>query len=126
MSRYIDLSYSFELTADGDLPLVYDNDALYQSIVTILETPTGLRPGVGNDDFGCNVRRYIFGELSEGTADSIREEIFEQLGKYEPRIIVDKVDIEIDIDAKAYYIKIYYHAINDSATRTYNFVLNVR
>jgi phage baseplate assembly protein W len=126
MARYSDLDYSFGLDADGDLLLVYDDAAIMASIKTIIETATGTRPGVGYEVFGCSLKKYLFSELSETVADNIRQELMTQLKTYEPRIVLDKIDMTVDVDNRAYLGELFFHPINDSTPKTYNFLLSLR
>lgn len=95
-SVYSDLDVGLRQNADGSPIIVRDEDSVVQSIKAILSTYPGER--IMQPLFGSRVREYLFGQLDIGTLDLIEAEIETALLRWEPRITIGRVDIEIDPD----------------------------
>lgn len=81
-----------------------------ESICIILRTRPGersLRP-----DFGCDLDRYLFEPNNLATLRLIQEEVKRALSRWEPRIHLDDVLVEVNpADPRAVDITIYYTLI---------------
>ena len=99
---YSDLSLDFELSSDinntpvnrpdnkKDVKLLYDEQAIFQSIRNVFNTIPGQK--ILNPDFGLDLRRYLFESVSENTGSLIGDAI-QKLPLYEPRVTVEEVNI---------------------------------
>ena len=47
-----------------------------------------------NPTFGGNLRAFIFQQISEGSIDSLKEDIQNQLSTYFPMVVIDSLDID--------------------------------
>jgi phage baseplate assembly protein W len=73
----------------------------------VLGTSYGERPM--RPEFGCGVHDYVFAPADDTTAGRIAYEVRESLRRWEPRIEVQDVEVEIDPDdASILYIEIKY------------------
>ncbi len=87
-----------------DLQLSYDEAAIYNSINNIFNTKKGQK--ILTPEFGLDLEQYLFENISKENADLIGTTIFEELGLYEPRITVDRVDIVARPNQNEYKITI--------------------
>jgi phage baseplate assembly protein W len=102
-----------ELSADKDVPMKGDRDAIRQAIFNIINTVKGSRPI--NPDFGCNLNIYLFEPYNEETAMKIGKDIERNIGA-EPRIIPLSIDITLDDENSGYVISVVY-SIKATQTR---------
>lgn len=71
---------------------------LRQSIEVILTTPVGsrrMRP-----EFGSNLRRYIDLPVTEGWKSAVQAEVARALGRWEPRLKLERVRVVSVVDGK--------------------------
>ena len=85
-------SFPPKLDEWGTVALTSDRDELEQAIQIILRTAPGQR--VMRPDFGCRIHELIFAPNDSTTAGLIGRYVDEALGRWEPRIEVQKVDVE--------------------------------
>ena len=112
---YSDLSLDFELSSDinntpinrtdskKDVKLLYDEDAIYQSVKNVFNTIPGQK--ILNPEFGLDLRQYLFESVSENTGTLIGEAI-QRLPLYEPRVIVNEVNIVGRPSQNEYFIEL--------------------
>ncbi|MFF4606430.1 GPW/gp25 family protein [Streptomyces sp. NPDC001339] len=62
-----------------------------QALRLILGTEPGERPM--RPEFGCAIRDRIFGSFDAATSGAIAHEVWRALERWEPRIVVDDVDV---------------------------------
>ena len=74
-----------------DVKIDYDLRAIVNSISNIFNTKQGEK--ILNPAFGLDLRQYLFEPISEETAQEIGNDILEQVPLYEPRVILNSVDI---------------------------------
>tara|TARA_Y100000004_G_C8924612_1_gene417035 strand:+ start:156 stop:548 length:393 start_codon:yes stop_codon:yes gene_type:complete len=102
-----DLSVTFKKhPVTDDLVVVKDKAAIIQSIRNLLLTQRGERPF--QPDLGSNIYRTLFEPLDYVSGALIKQAIFETLGNYEPRISVDSVLVEPDVENNGYQVEISY------------------
>ena len=71
---------------------------LRQSIEDILTTPLGsrrMRP-----DYGSQLRRYVDLPVNEGWKSAVQAEVARALGRWEPRLKLERVKVEAVIDGQ--------------------------
>jgi uncharacterized protein len=91
---YLGTGWSFppEFSTGGrDVIMVYGQEDIIQSIMLLLSTRMGER--LMRPEFGCDLSRYVFGEMNDGMKASIRSAIIDALLRYEPRIKVNKITV---------------------------------
>jgi phage baseplate assembly protein W len=69
-----------------------DDQVVYDSIVQIVMTGRGER--VMRPDFGCSGPRFVFENNNSILAETIRADLRTALAKYEPRAIVQSIDVD--------------------------------
>ena len=105
-----DLSITFKKhPVSDDLVVVKDKAAIIQSVTALLLTNKGERPF--KPDLGCDIRRSLFEPLDYATAGLIRSQVVEVLGKYEPRINVENVNVIPDEESNGYEVELYFRIV---------------
>ncbi len=75
-----------------DIAGLYDIEAIKNSIANALLTSPGEK--ILSPEFGIDLRRYIFEPVDEFTEEDIKEDIADNLPKFEPRIELEKVEVQ--------------------------------
>ena len=97
-----------------DIVTDVDNNAICNSIYNILSTIPGQK--ILNPEFGLNLTQWLFTNLSETNASLIKFKISQQIGRYEPRVTLDKVEVVPDYENNQYNISIYFNNITFNLT----------
>jgi phage baseplate assembly protein W len=105
--------------------MVSGNENIVQSIKLILSTRIGER--LMHPDFGCDLSRFLFGEMSEGLISGIRSVVMDALKKHEPRIKVNDVTVTEAADTEGtllVHIDYTIRATNSRFNMVYPFYVN--
>jgi len=96
MAEILGSGIAFPLQVDrrGGIALARDETDIEQAIELILATAPGERPM--RPEFGCGVHDYVFDSIDATTVGLMEEAIREALDRWEPRIVVEKVDFNLD------------------------------
>lgn len=86
----------------SDVNSIFDLEAVKNSIVTCFTTAPGQK--ILNPEFGLDLRTYLFEPITETTAFFIRDDIFNNLSRFEPRVVVRNVSVIPNIDDQLYEI----------------------
>jgi len=121
-NTYVDISLDFNnhpLT--GDIVKVIDDNAIKQSVETLLdmdyfESPMQPRKGSG-------VGRLLFEPMGVDVVIELKEEIKEVLDKYEPRISVEDIRVTADYDNATYDVKLIFKILNNIDLSVISFIL---
>ena len=108
----------------GTVALSGDLEEIEQSIRIILGTVPGQR--VMRPEFGCRIHELVFAPNSVATAGLARRHIAEALGRWEPRISLQQVDISTDPhEPNRLYISIQYQieSLHSNRSLVYPFYL---
>ena len=94
---YADLNLSFTKNpATKDVARLFDVQAIKRSVKNIILTNKYERPF--NSDFGCNLRGFLFENITEPLLVIIKDRVAMAIEKYEPRVSVEDVVVREDID----------------------------
>ena len=94
---YADLNLSFPKTpATKDVARLFDVQAIKRSVKNIILTNKYERPF--NSDFGCNLRGFLFENITEPLLVIIKDRVAMAIEKYEPRVSVEDVVVREDVD----------------------------
>jgi len=85
-----------------DIDVLYDVEAVKNSIVNCFLTIPGQK--ILNPLFGMDLRSYVFEPVNNYTTELIRHDITDRLPKMEPRITIENVSVEANIDEQQYDI----------------------
>lgn len=101
------------ISRSGSVRLVTGTEELDGAIRMILSTVPGER--VMRPDFGCALWSLLFAPLTSGTIGLAEQAVREALERWEPRVELDRVVAEPDLDRGALMIEIGYRvrATND-------------
>jgi phage baseplate assembly protein W len=117
-NEFIGAGWAFPLRTDatGGIALVRHEREIEESIRLILGTAFGERPM--RPEFGCGIHDYIFAPTDATTAGRIAYEVRASLRRWEPRIDVVDVVVEIATDDPALlYIDVRYTVTNSNDPR---------
>jgi phage baseplate assembly protein W len=106
---FVGAGWAFPLGVDarGGIALAQRDQELEQAMRLILATYPGERPM--RPEFGSRLRDFVFRSASIDTAAELAHEVENALLRWEPRIVVDAVNVTVDPDDRSrLYIDIYY------------------
>ena len=86
----------------NDLMVDHDIDAIKNSIKNIFYTAPGEK--ILSQDFGLDLRQFLFEQVTTDNSNLIQRIIFNELGIYEPRIVVKAVNVVPNFDQDEYSI----------------------
>ena len=95
----------------GTIALTSDEDEIEQSIYIILATAPGQR--VMRPDFGCRIHELVFAPNNITTAGMAARYVDEALGRWEPRIELQRVDANPDPDDPARLVIVIEYRVSD-------------
>src|SRR4051812_37167784 len=75
----------------GDVHTVSGVEDIEQSLAILFATRRGER--VMQDEFGCDLSEFLFGEITQGLIGRVREMIAEAILLHEPRISVNEIEV---------------------------------
>ena len=102
---YADLNLSFTKNpATKDVARLFDVQAIKRSVKNIILTNKYERPF--NSDFGCNLRGFLFENITEPLLVIIKDRVAMAIEKYEPRVTVEDVVVKNDIDKNGINIQV--------------------
>jgi len=118
-----DVSMSFQVNPlNNDLIALKNQTAISRSIRNIVFTVPGEK--FFNPDFGSNVSRLLFETLDDLTALSIQDEIENSIRNFEPRVILDQVNVIPNYDNNEFLVTIIYTIVGiDVPAQQLEFVL---
>ena len=121
---YFDISkIGRDFTGSKDIAILFNDQALRESIMNILSTEPGER--IMNPEFGCSLRKYIFEPIDPITAFNIKTEIKYSLEKYEKRIDQLSINVRPVEDLSTYDIDIIFNLkINNNLQQQISIRLN--
>ena len=110
-----DLSVTFKKhPVTDDLVTVKDKAAIVQAITALLLTNKGERPF--KPDLGCGIQQSLFEPLDYATGGIIRSQVVEVIKKYEPRIVLDNVEVIPDEQNNGYEVELFYTIVGRDDT----------
>ena len=94
---YSDLNLSFTKNpATKDVAKIFDVQAIKRAVKNIILTNKYER--AFNSDFGCNLRGFLFENITEPLLVIIKDRVAMAIEKYEPRVTVEDVVVNDDQD----------------------------
>jgi uncharacterized protein len=100
------LAFPFGVGPHGGIALVSGADDVDEAIRLILSTSPGERPI--RPEFGCDLREYVFEQLTASTFGHIDHAIRAALHRWEPRIVVDRIRFTPDGEGATLFVEIDY------------------
>ncbi len=96
--------------------VVYDVDAINNSIKNILLTRRGSLPG--KPTFGSDLDKLIFNQMDHITHSLIKTGVIESLRKWEPRVLVENVIIKEAPEYNRITVSIMYSYVDKGLSQT--------
>lgn len=100
-----------------------DANAVLGSIKNLFNYKPGQR--ILTPAYGMDFSNLIYQPMNEKTAEAIGITIQNALKKWEPRVIISRIDIDPDYDDNTYYVKVSFR-IRNLATKEYQFTEAIR
>ncbi len=92
---FLGVGWKFPVQArTGEVVLSRYEEDIQEAIWIILSTAPGERLML--PDFGCGIHEYVFAPNNTRTAGMVRFHVQEALTRWEPRIILNQVQVETD------------------------------
>jgi hypothetical protein len=97
---FVGSGWSFPLAVgpNGTFELADGTRKLEQAMWLILSTYPGERPM--RPEFGSRLRDFVFAAITTDTITVLSAEVRTALGRWEPRVDVDSVDVRLDDDRR--------------------------
>ena len=109
---YKDLDLSFKKNIiSSDVSKKLGENAVKQSIKLLVLPRNGAR--LFRPHLGSNIYSYLFEPIIPQTTISIQKSIEDIINKYEPRVILNDVEVIPEIDESRYTINITFSMLND-------------
>lgn len=99
----------------ADIVSDINGQAIRNSLYNIFSTSPGQK--ILNPEFGLNFEQWLFTQLSENKALSIKQKIYRQVERYEPRVTITNIDVIPDYEQNQYNVSIQY---NNNEIFTFN------
>jgi phage baseplate assembly protein W len=120
---YSDLSTNFSLNAmTGDVVRLTELDAVKRAIKNIVMTNKYER--LLNPRFGAGINDLLFEPMSPMTTMNLRDTIQNVIIVYEPRAVIDTLDVVPDEYSQTYYIDIVFSLRNTNQKGTVQFFID--
>jgi hypothetical protein len=118
-NKYSDLDISMKphpgqvlASGKGDLVLKTDENAVKQSLRNLIQFNTGDKPF--HPDIASNVRRLLFENVDILTGAILKRNLSDIISIYEPRVIINSIDVSINNDDYEALVNIVFTIINTS------------
>jgi uncharacterized protein len=101
------LAFPLGIANGGGLALVSRTREIEEAIRIIIATSPGERPM--RPEFGCGIHDYVFAQADGTTAGLIADEVTVALERWEPRVEVHDVRVDVDdVDRAVLYVSVSY------------------
>jgi phage baseplate assembly protein W len=120
----IDLTFSMQ-PVSGDISLVLDSRSVINSVKSLLFTNFYERPW--QPSLGSNLSGLLFEPISSITATTLQAEITNVISNFEPRVIIDYINVTSDELNDGYNITLsFFIGNNTQPTQVTTFLQRVR
>jgi phage baseplate assembly protein W len=76
----------------GEVHVVSGSEDIEQSLAILLATRRGER--VMQDEFGCDLSEFLFGEITDSLVGRLRDFIGDAILHHEPRVTLNSIEVE--------------------------------
>lgn len=98
---FSDMHKGLNINSRGDVEILYDVDAIEQSIKAIMATVSGERV---RNPLGSTLVGLLFQPMTSRVVDSMKDEIRRVIRLYEPRVSIRTIEITPDYNKNIYDI----------------------
>lgn len=94
--EFLGSGWKFPISIDdnGNFALVSEDEDIKEAILIILNTSPGER--LMRPEFGCGINNYVFSVINNSNLKLIEEEVEKALILYEPRILLEDIQVSVD------------------------------
>ena len=119
---YADLDLTFSrIPGKNDVALSYDEQAVIRSVRNLLLTNFYERPFQPN--LGSNLDKLLFEPVNKLTSSLLKSDIENTITNYEPRVTLDYVLVNPNVDQNAYTVTIQFYVGNNTSPIAVNLLL---
>ena len=119
---YSDIDVKFTANpVTGDINTKTDYLAVTQSLKNLLMLNHYEKPF--HPEIGTNIRKLLFEMIDVTTSAALREEILNTINNFEPRVVVQSLDVIADYEKNGYMIELTYSIVNISKPAKIQFFL---
>ncbi len=118
---YSDIDKNMTKNYKSDLSLTINSSDVAQALQSLILTPTGSVPFRPN--FGSDIDDILFENMGLLQADRIRNRIQSAINSFEPRVNLNGVEVQPDLENNVYNVYIYYSIIYDK-TKSYKWLFS--
>lgn len=104
-----------------DVTRKINNEAVKQSLKLLLLTMFYERPF--HSDIGSPIKKLLFEPITPMFNVIVQKNIEQVIANFEPRVSLDKVDVEFSEEQNTVNIKLYYRILNSSALQVFDIIL---
>ena len=102
-------AFPIRVDARGRIALSAGSQKVREAILTLIGTQHGER--LMRPDYGANLRSLVFAPNSPASADLARFLVEDALARFEPRVAVETVDVEVGNDGGRLLIRLGYRIV---------------
>ena len=119
---YSDIDFTFtRVPVTGDVAVSYDFQAVTRSVRNLIRTNNYDRPF--NPQLGSKLNALLFEPISPMTENGIENEISEMISAYEPRVILQRVNVASDDARNLYNVTVSFFLQNSNTPSTISIIL---
>jgi phage baseplate assembly protein W len=120
--QYKDLDLRFTAhPVRKDVTKHVDEMAVINSLKNLILTNHYERPF--QPEIGSNIQRLLFENMDNITASAIQREIFQTINNYEPRVVVESIQVSPNFDNNSYNIGMQFYIVNRTEPISIQFFL---
>lgn len=109
--QYSDINLLFTTNpSTADLIKKTDEEAIKASVRNLISTKNYERPF--HPEIGCQVYSLLFENLTPVTIQAMKRTILQTIEKFEPRVVVNTINIGEDADGNSLVVDVYFRIIN--------------
>jgi len=118
---YKDIDLSFTRHSSGDVGRKVDVNAVRQALSTLIFTQFGERPF--QPGLGSPLYRLLFEPMDAITVEVLKKALENVIQNYEPRVILDRIDLVPFYDENSYELTIFFTVVGIPTPVTYSTTL---
>ena len=107
---YADINLDLEKQQDGDIKKDVDIEAVKNSMYNISLTIQGYRPMI--PEFAYNGYNLLFEPITKENGNIIGNILWQSIEKWDNRVRIDRMHVELNPEESNYIIYIYFYIIN--------------
>ena len=125
LSQVVFSDVNLDVHRDSNYELVFNEDSIQKSILTILSTRKKTR--IFRRDFGSSLEDLLFDPMDDITVGRIKSELVDKIKTWETRIILVSASVKPDTTEQQYYVSLEYQIPKlQNKLGSLNFNLNKR